>query len=161
MPVMLNAVLADYPNGLEPKGLTDEIARRWNWPDVGLNNLASSCWRLCKKGRLAKDEGSSLYRLLKRMRRLTEVLASDRQRPFCSNPQRKAVKPVREVVDENNMSKAHISIKGGGYGGCQGAFARLPPGVRTPPASTKGARFMYCNAIQSSESGRGPAMPSA
>lgn len=56
MPEMIFEVLSGggLPGvALEPKSIADQIAERW-WPDVPVNNVASSAWRLWKAGRLNK-----------------------------------------------------------------------------------------------------------
>ena len=65
MPEMIRKVLSDFDGPLEPKQIADTIAVVW-WPNVIVNSVASTCWRMWKQGKLEKDEGSSAYRLPKR-----------------------------------------------------------------------------------------------
>lgn len=74
MPEMITKVLYDYDGALEPKQIAESISKRW-WRDVVLNNVASTCWRMWKHGRLEKDEGSSSYRLPNRDEPPDEKLA--------------------------------------------------------------------------------------
>lgn len=62
MPEMIFEALKASIGELEPKQMANYIADKW-WPDVVVNNVASSAWRLWKSGKLEKVEGTSRYRL--------------------------------------------------------------------------------------------------
>lgn len=48
--------------GLEPKEITEYVAKRW-WPDVTINNVGPVAWRMWRRGELIKQD--SVYSLPK------------------------------------------------------------------------------------------------
>ncbi|WP_299783903.1 hypothetical protein [uncultured Marivita sp.] len=86
LPEMISKVLeAMGGKGMEPKEISDKISESW-MPDVVVNNVASSCWRMWKQGRLTKDEGTKIYRLPQTNEPPDEKLGSEASEGSLFNP---------------------------------------------------------------------------